>query len=242
MRVIICEDNKNQKEKLEKTINDIFKSEYIDGKIVLSTDDAYEVINRISNDNSQTLFFLDIDLNQDINGIELAKIINDINENALIAMITSYEDMSHLTFKYHIGAIDYILKDNLDEAKKRVRECILHASSKFTNKDNKKYFIVSTGKDIKKVKYDDIIYFETSKKRIIGMHLENSYIEFKGTMKELEDTLDKTFIRCHRSYIINKNKIKMIDKNQKIVYLENNEKCFISKLLLKKTVFNFDNT
>lgn len=238
MRVIICEDDKSQKLKIEKIVNKILKSENINGEIVLSTSRADELIKYISINNDNTLYFLDVDLNQDINGIELAKKINEIDENALIAMITSHEDMSYLTFKYHVGAIDYIIKDNFDEVEKRMRECIIYANSKFMSKDEKGYFIVNTSREVKKINYNDIIYFETSKKRVIGIHLVNSYIEFQGTMKDLEQNLDKRFIRCHRSYIVNKDKVKSIDKNKKTVYLEDGYKCFVSTLLIKRIILS----
>ncbi|MDO7203538.1 LytTR family DNA-binding domain-containing protein [Paraclostridium bifermentans] len=73
-------------------------------------------------------------------------------------------------------------------------------------------------------------------KRFIALRTENSYIEFSGTLKELESQLDNRFIRCHKSYIINKLKVKSIDKKQRIITMEGGNKCYVSLLLLKKTI------
>ena len=56
-------------------------------------------------------------------------------------------------------------------------------------------------------------------------------------MKELEKNLDDRFYRCHTSFIVNKDKIKEINKKDRIAYMINGEECLIStrgiKLLLK---------
>jgi len=47
-------------------------------------------------------------------------------------------------------------------------------------------------------------------------------------MKEVEDMLSDKFCRCHNSFIINKDKIKEIDKKKRIAYMINDEECLIS--------------
>lgn len=88
----------------------------------------------------QRSIFLDIHIGEDMNGIELAEQINQIDKDAIIIMITSNKDMSHLVFKYHIGAIDYIVKENFEEVKKRVKECIICANNKLKDKSKEEYF------------------------------------------------------------------------------------------------------
>jgi two-component system, LytTR family, response regulator AgrA len=236
MKIFICEDNKEHRHSLEKVIDSILKTENIEGEVKLSTDSSKEIINYISEFKTKGVYFLDIDIGEEINGIELGKKINTIDKDAIIIMITSHKDMSHLTFKYHIGAIDYIVKESFEEMKERIRECIICANQKRLDKEKEEYFICNGINSVDKVKYNDILYFETCKKRSIGLKTNNSYIEFNGTLKELEEILDDRFIRCHKSYIINKNKVKSIDKKQRIITMEEGSKCYVSLLLLKKTV------
>ena len=218
MRIFICEDDKEQRRKLEESILSILEIEDIGGEITLSTDSSQEILSHISEFKDRGIYFLDINIGGDVNGIQLAKQINEIDTKAIIVIITSHKDMSHLTFKYHIGAIDYIIKENLK------------------NELEEDCFFIDKVDKIEKVKYDDILYFETCKKRFIALRTENSYIEFSGTLKELESQLDNRFIRCHKSYIINKLKVKSIDKKQRIITMEGGNKCYVSLLLLKKTI------
>lgn len=236
MRIFICEDDKEQRRKLEESILSILEIEDIGGEITLSTDSAQEILSYISEFKDRGVYFLDINIGGDVNGIQLAKQINEIDTKAIIVIITSHKDMSHLTFKYHIGAIDYIVKENFEEVSKRVKECILVANEKIKSELEEGCFFIDKVDKIEKVKYDDILYFETCKKRFIALRTENSYIEFSGTLKELESQLDNRFIRCHKSYIINKLKVKSIDKKQRIITMEGGNKCYVSLLLLKKTI------
>ncbi|MBC6004546.1 MAG: LytTR family DNA-binding domain-containing protein [Paeniclostridium sordellii] len=236
MRIFICEDNDDQRYSLEKSIVSILENENIKGDIVLSSNSSKKIIDYISENKGRGVYFLDINIGEDIDGIELARQINNIDKSAIIIMITSHKDMSHLVFKYHIGAIDYIIKEDYEEVKHRIRECIICANNKMKDSLNKDYFFIERLDCIDKIKYEDILYFETCKKRFIGLNTTKSYIEFNGTLKELEKKLDDRFIRCHKSYIVNKNKVRNINKKQRIITMEDGSKCYVSLLLLKKTV------
>ncbi|CEP98344.1 LytTR family two component transcriptional regulator [[Clostridium] sordellii] len=236
MKIFICEDNKGQRFNLEQVIVSVLEKEDIKGNIELSSDSSKPIIDYISNNRCKGVYFLDIHIGEDMNGIELAEQINQIDKDAIIIMITSNKDMSHLVFKYHIGAIDYIVKENFEEVKKRVKECIICANNKLKDKSKDEYFFIERLDSVDKIKYEDILYFETCKKRFIGLNTVDSYIEFNGTLKDLEKKLDDRFIRCHKSYIVNKNKISNIDKKQRIITMEGGSKCYVSLLLLKKTV------
>lgn len=237
MNIFICEDNKEQRKKLEKTIKKILIKKNISGKIQLSTNSAYEILDYVNESRDKGVYFLDIDIGQDINGIELASKINKIDKNAIIVIITSYPNMSHLIFKYHIRAIDYIVKDDMVSIYKKIEECLMFIDENLKKPIDNEYIIIENNQCLEKVKYDDIIFFETTKKRTIALHTNNSYIEFRGTLKEIEEKLDKRFSRCHRSFIVNKDKVIRLDKKQKILFMENGSKCFISILLINK-VFN----
>jgi len=56
------------------------------------------------------------------------------------------------------------------------------------------------------IPYDKIYYFESREKKIFVKTLGKEY-GFYGTMEELQAGLPDSFIRCHRSYIVNKSHI-----------------------------------
>lgn len=85
------------------------------------------------------------------------------------------------------------------------------------------------------VDFDEIIYFETSTiiHKVI-LHCKNRQIEFYSKMKDVENMIDERFCRCHNSFLINMDKIKEIDKKNRIVYMINGEECLVSTRGIKK--------
>ena len=69
-----------------------------------------------------------------------------------------------------------------------------------------------------KIKFDDILYIETSKRQLI-IHTTNGYEIIKMSMRKLEKILNKDFFRCHNSFIVNLEKINKIDVSD--IYINN---------------------
>ncbi|WP_052356792.1 LytR/AlgR family response regulator transcription factor [[Clostridium] dakarense] len=164
MNIFICEDNKEQRKNLKNTIEEILINKGIKGKVQLSTNSAYEILDYIRKNKSNGVYFLDIEIGQDINGIELARRINDIDKNAIIVMVTSHPEMSQLTFKYHIRAVDYIVKDSIEGIYKKVDECLTFIDEEFSKNIESEYITIENNQCVERIRYDDILFFETAKK------------------------------------------------------------------------------
>ena len=86
------------------------------------------------------------------------------------------------------------------------------------------------------------MFFETSETiHKVIIHAKDRSVEFYSKMKDIEDKLDNRFYRCHRSYLVNKNNISQIDKNKRLIIMENGERCLISPRLLKGLINEIDN-
>ena len=48
-----------------------------------------------------------------------------------------------------------------------------------------------------------------------------------NSFNKIKNLLPSQFVRCHKSYIVNINKITDIDPSQNIISLSNSEKCYI---------------
>ena len=67
-------------------------------------------------------------------------------------------------------------------------------------------FIVETKKGIHILPYEDILFMEKDQK-VIVVYTEKERIRFYGSFSQVYDQLDRRFMWCHRSYIINMDKI-----------------------------------
>ena len=241
LSVYICEDNVKQLGIYEKIIEKIIIIENLDMKIVLSTTKPEEILDPVQRNKNCGIYFLDIELNATINGIELAQKIRKYDPRGFIVFITTYEIMAPLTFKYKVEALDYIVKDDFKtgEIENRIKQCILDANRKYIAEaeEQHKNFSIEYSDKIVIVEFDEILYFETSSPHKITLHGTDRQIEFRGNLKEVEFRLDERFVRCHKSYIININKIKQIDKKKRLVYILNGAVCNVSIRMLKSKSF-----
>lgn len=241
MEIIICEDDLSQRKKIEKIIIEEASASKYDLKIVLSASKPNEVIDYITISNkSGFIYFLDVELNDSINGIELAKIIRMYDPKGYIVFITSHAELTLLTFEYKVQALDYILKFDTKNLQAKIIEClsVVNNANQKINSIEKKYISIDGGNRIINLNIEDIIFFETYKDHRIRVHTLDEIIEFYGSLKEIAEMLPSYFYKSHRSYIVNINYIKEIDKKTGIMDMKNGEKCYISKRYMKEIIAN----
>ena len=236
LNIFVCEDNAVQRQIIVKTIQNAVLIEELDMQLVFDAGDPYVLLEKVKTSQNTGIYFLDIDLNSNMNGIKLAQQIRLFDPRGFIIFITAHSELSYMTFQYRVEAMDFVLKDNPAEAKVKIRECLIHAMECYTletNKTHKVYTIEAGGRKIS-VDYDDIFFFETSGNiHKIILHAKDRQIEFYGTMKELADRLGENFVRCHRSFLANRKNIKEADAKKRIIYFTNGETCLMSARMMK---------
>lgn len=229
--IIICEDNSIQREKIKAYIKEITAKEQYDYSLALCTGKVQEVIDFLNYEsNFPCIYILDVDLQNKINGIKLAEIIRKKDISGYIIFITTHSEMTFLTFKYKVGAIDYIIKDNGAIVKERLSECLKYIDEIHSSKASKENYITFKQDDrIINIALNDIFFIETStNSHKIIIHEENRQIEIYNSLSDIESSLSKDFYRCHRSYLVNRKKIKEIDKKNRMIIMTNGEQCMAS--------------
>lgn len=236
MNIYVCEDNEKERDIIKDSIEKTILINNLDFKIKVLTDDPFEIISTIKFNNKQRgIYFLDVDLKVDINGVQLAAEIRKYDPNGFIIFITSHGELSYLTFTYKIEALDFIVKDDF-QVPNRVSECLLYVERKLKLEEGEisKIFVTKVGDKNISIDFNNILFFETTEKlHKIKLHGTNRTVTFYGTMKEVLAKLDKRFYQCHRSFIINRDYIKEIDKERMLVILKNGQEAMISSRLLK---------
>ncbi len=236
LNIFVCEDNTIQRQTIVQIIQNTVLIEELDMQLVLEAGDPYVLLEKVRASQNTGIYFLDIDLNSDMNGMKLAQQIRLFDPRGFIIFITAHSELSYMTFQYRVEAMDFVLKDNPAEAKVKIRECLLHAMERYTlqtNRTHKVYTAQIGGRKIS-VDYDDILFFETSGNiHKVILHAKDRQIEFSSTLKELTDRLDDNFVRCHRSFLVNKNNIKEVDVKKRIICFTNGETCQMSTRMMK---------
>ncbi len=151
------------------------------------------------------LFFLDIDLVTS-NGIDIARKLRNDGFTGYIIFLTAFRE--YVFDGYHVQALDYLLKPiDAEKLYKSLQPVIRDMESTC--------YIYSTKNETVKIPYNKITAF-TSYRHYVdiktqiplnGTSEDSICYRHKITLKALEQTLPKEFIRCHRTIIINMNKV-----------------------------------
>jgi DNA-binding LytR/AlgR family response regulator len=168
-------------------------------------------------ENAVQLIFLDIQM-PDLTGVEFAATLpNDCK----VIFTTAYDKYAVEGFRLH--ALDYLLKPI---SYKVFMESALHAKKHFelvgsvsestepAFKTDENYLFIKADYQLHRIEYNDILYFEGLKDYIkLYLKSEKQPIVFYATLKSIEAKLPKErFMRVHRSYIVNLEKIKTIER------------------------------
>lgn len=226
--IYLCEDEKLQLENWKKLIyNTILINEW-DMKIkaaVESPDDLLRLINKSKPENA--VYFLDIDLKSGINGIQLAAEIRKYDPRAFVIFITTHDEMAFYTFKYKVEPLGYIIKGTPD-FKTQVRDCLQNVYEKYQVPNNSVTDILTIRTECKVliIPYNDIYYIEPStQSHRIRLHKRHEILEFSSSLTEIKSRLDKRFMMCHKSFIVNCHHIRRVDKKTYTVHFNNGQSC-----------------
>lgn len=147
-------------------------------------------------------------------------LIKKIEKGPLVIFTTAYRDYAMEGFE--LDAVDYILKPFSFE---RFQKAIQKAQSYFELKgkqipaaDLKTTFLtIKADHKLYKVQYADIRYIE-GMREYVSFYTSTGRITALMSLKYLENNLPKEmFVRCHKSYIVNKNMVEALDGHNLVV-------------------------
>jgi len=235
--IFICEDDPTQRKRLEQYINNYIVIENLDMEIVLSTDNPAILLNHLENHPELAgLYFLDVDLGHEIDGISLAVHIRRLDFMGSIVFITTHSGLAPSIFKHKVEALDYIIKDaEPKKIQQGVVDCLQNMHQRYSSAKpvEEKFFKIQNAGKLHLFPLDEILFFETStlQKKLV-VHLENGDLLFTGKVKEIEEA-NPLFIRIHKSVVANKNNIRSVNSKEMFVEFSNGDKRPISPKGLK---------
>lgn len=184
------------------------------------------------NGNNIDLVFLDINMPK-INGIDFLK---STNLNAKFIMTTAYAE--YAVEAYGLDVLDYLVKPIAFERflracnKAKQMEKVRVIAQDNANKPNDHFFI-KCNNQIEKVLYNDLVYAEAMLNYVM-LYTSSKKMMVYLTIKSLEDQLPTDiFIKVHKSFIVNIQKVKSIEGN---ILDIGNEKITISQGLREKVI------
>ena len=104
LNFVLCDDNLNILSKMEGMLESLFIKNDIEAQVAFSSDNAKDVFDFINN-HTVDVIILDINLNSNISGIQLAKKIRENNKNIYIIFSSGHLEYSLLA--YSVKTFDY---------------------------------------------------------------------------------------------------------------------------------------
>ncbi len=229
MRIIIVDDELLAREMLAQMLTTLNK----DIEIIALCADLPEGVKAI-NQYHPDVVFLDIDMPR-FKGIEIDNFLPNINFH--IIFTTAHQQFAIDAIK--LGAFDYILKPiDIEE----ISTCLEKLSQKINkeidfDKISSNRLIVNTIQNIHLIDFDKILYLQADG-AYTKIVTEKNEITASKNLKHYEDILNNnsSFVRIHKSYIVNKSKINIINKLKQKIVLTNGECISITMDKIEKII------
>ena len=214
MNCIIIDD-----EATSRTIIGELCSSYKNLNVVEVFSNAIEAIKYL-NQNRTDLIFLDIHM-PDFNGFDFIRTLKD---PPYIILTTADAEFAIQAFEYDC-IVDYLVKPIKPERfKKSIQKVGAKLNEKITASTNNKEkqqtgddFYININKRLIKIDIQSI-YLVEAKGDYIYLKTDNKNYTVHSTLKKIEEKLpDHMFLKIHRSYIININKIIDIEDNSVLI-------------------------
>lgn len=231
LNAIIIDDEVNARENLRFLLTEFCKNV----TIVSEAKNVNEGVLQIKKYQPQ-LIFLDIEMPQK-NGFQLLEAFDTINFQ--IIFVTAYDQYAIKAFKF--AALDYLLKPiDIERLQKSVDRATTIAENNLNidrlkllkiNRKKVKKIAIPYKSDYVVLDLTDILCIEADRMySIIHTNNNKKYIASKKlSYYENLLSIDESFIRVHRSWMINTNTIEIYSKKDKTVLLQNQFKVPVSK-------------
>ncbi|TRX71105.1 LytTR family DNA-binding domain-containing protein [Carboxylicivirga sp. M1479] len=176
-------------------------------------DNAIEAIDFIAN-NAVDLMFVDINM-PDLNGMDFVKSLSNAPK---VIFTTAYSEYALEGFK--VNAVDYLLKpiayaDFLKAASKAKDIYFSNANKSESIGHGDDFLFIKSEYKVLRINYSDIKYIEGMREYVRIYLDKDAPVMALMSMKKIADHLpEEQFMRVHRSYIVNLNKITCIERNR----------------------------
>lgn len=216
---VVCEDEVKFRKNTRQIIDKIFMKNKIEYEIEEFDRFSDKLDKTINNSVNNKIYLLDINLNGNVSGIDIARKIRKVDWNSVIIFVTSHSEMWRDVITAKVMALDYISK--FDECDKNIEKAIKKAIGKV---NDKKVITFNANHVTHKIYTDDIFYISKlpiEKKCLIKTTYGDIVVSRK--LCELALLLEPKFYMVHRSCIVNTAKITSVNWGKATIRFNNSE-------------------
>ena len=199
MRIAICDDERIYRSSVSDAVNKWGLVKKNIAMSICSYASCEDILEALSNGDYFDIIFLDIQIPNEMSGLELARRIRQHNNTTIIVFITNYAE--YACYGYQVNALRYICKPINED---QISECLEVAYLQWVY-GQKEQLTLNTLHGIYVLKIRDILYVEAQSHRISFHNISRKEeLSVRMSMNQLCENLPEgLLIKCHRSYLVN---------------------------------------
>lgn len=226
MNIVICDDEKIYLKSISEKIDEWARNNNCWKDVIIRTFHSSEdLLDAWENGLIIDILFLDIQIPNELSGLDIAKQIFEKDDTIPIVFVTNYSE--YACDGYQVNALRYILKPfSFSE----ISECMNIAWNRWQLLQTNS-ITIKTKKQTYILPYKNIFSFESLGHYVVVRCINNTIIEYRAPFSVLQAAIDSDlFVRCHRSFIVNVLYIRRVQSSE--VQLSNGQRIPIGKKYL----------
>ena len=210
LRVLIADDDAGMRAVMRKIV------ERVDGLTLAGEADNGKDALALAEKERPAVVFLDVEM-PEINGVECARAIQDMDPNTVIIFATAHE--GYMGDAFEVYAFDYLMKpfkvERVIQTLERARERLLARQSNVVNPVRPRAvdgrMMLKHREGVTFLDLKDILLVQREERATVLYTADGERYVTGDSLADMEERLPaESFFRCHKSYIINLNHIKDI--------------------------------
>ena len=209
MKFIVVEDERDAQEKIKKLLRKISVQTQIDLEIEYFKNYDEKLQKEIDNTLYPKIYIMDIELDGEVSGMEVAEKIRDNDWDSEIIFVTTHDKYFDKVHRQILEVFDFIEK--FQDMENRLEKDIKLILSK---KADKKLLKIKGNHADVEIYMRNILYIlrdKEERKSIIYTDTDDVTFKVSNSLIDLLDRLDSRFVQTHKSCIANKNR--MVERN-----------------------------
>ncbi len=229
LQLILCDDNPHHNQTMLHHLKKIIPGLAVPVSIGLSTTDPREVIAYAAKAEGDAVYFLDLEMENDLSGLNVCMAIREHHPRAYVIYVSAYAEYAMECCRAH--AFDFILKPyTTQRLENALRDIVLHIER------NKSVIplTVTAGTVTQVLNQQEIRYLQVEREYITA-HINGGSYTWRESLTHLMPRLNPDwFVRIHKSCAINRMYLHSVDQKNREVTLKGGIVLSVSRRLISQ--------
>ena len=151
--------------------------------------------------------------------IQAAEAVWQRLEKSWLLLLASLDTSPMTYLRPSIRASSLLLRPFTAEQARLVMAELLEDMARELRKGGPAFFTYENKQGKNRIPYDEILYFESRERRIF-LCTGSRQLPFYDTLERLAEALPRQFLRCHKGFIVNTDRIERVTFSENTVYLK----------------------